>query len=174
MIIRTWEKNQYKQTDANFCSLHSSLLIRVDVTEFQTTDAYSNLDLTNVKYSMYVQPREENLKVAERIRPNCKQQTPDSRLGLTALSRWSLNIASGRFQQKTSLPTIPLSLHDLTIGADPQKTPFWEAFPLVTLHGVTSAVVASLFLVPKSTNGRYSWLKYSCFQLTCHNVKAVT
>jgi hypothetical protein len=48
----------------------SSFLASVDVIEFQTTEAYSNLDLTNVKYSTYKQSNEENLKVMERIRPN--------------------------------------------------------------------------------------------------------
>jgi hypothetical protein len=47
-----------------------SFLASVDVIEFQTTEAYSNLDLTNVKYSTYKQSREENLKVTERIMPN--------------------------------------------------------------------------------------------------------
>jgi hypothetical protein len=45
--------------------MRSSLLASVDVIEFQTTEAYSNLDLTNVKYSTYKQSREENLKVME-------------------------------------------------------------------------------------------------------------
>jgi hypothetical protein len=36
-----------------------------DVIEFQTTEACSNLDLTDVKYSTYKQPREEHLKVME-------------------------------------------------------------------------------------------------------------
>jgi hypothetical protein len=35
-----------------------------------TTEAYSNLDLTNIKHNTYKQSREENLKVMERIRPN--------------------------------------------------------------------------------------------------------
>jgi hypothetical protein len=48
----------------------SSLWTSVDVIEFQTTEAYSNLDLTNVKYSTYKQSKEENLRVMERIRLN--------------------------------------------------------------------------------------------------------
>jgi hypothetical protein len=48
----------------------SSLLASVDVMEFQIIEAYSNFDLTNVKYSTYKQSREEDLKVRERIRPN--------------------------------------------------------------------------------------------------------
>jgi hypothetical protein len=47
----------------------SRVLASADVTEFQTTEAYSNLDLSKVKYSTYKQSREENLKVMERIRP---------------------------------------------------------------------------------------------------------
>jgi hypothetical protein len=43
----------------------SSLLASVDVTEFQTTEAYSNLDLTNVKYSIYKHSTEENMWVIE-------------------------------------------------------------------------------------------------------------
>jgi hypothetical protein len=50
--------------------MRSSFLASVDVIEFQTTEAYSNLNLTNVKYSIYKQSREENLKVMERIRTN--------------------------------------------------------------------------------------------------------
>jgi hypothetical protein len=50
--------------------MRSSFLASVDVIEFQTTEAYSNLDLTNVKYSTCKQSREEDLKVVERIRPN--------------------------------------------------------------------------------------------------------
>jgi hypothetical protein len=45
----------------NFCWMRSSLLASVDVIEFQTTEAYSNLDLTEVKYSTYKHSREENL-----------------------------------------------------------------------------------------------------------------
>jgi hypothetical protein len=54
-----------KQTDADVCWMRPSLLVSVDMTEFQTAEAYSNLDLTNIKYS-----REENMKVVERIRHN--------------------------------------------------------------------------------------------------------
>jgi hypothetical protein len=55
--------------------MRSSLLTTVDVIEFQTTEAYSNLDLTNVKYSTYKQSREENLRARERIRPNSFMQS---------------------------------------------------------------------------------------------------
>jgi hypothetical protein len=44
--------------------MRSRFLASVDVIEFQTTEAYSNLDLTNVKYSTYKQSKEENLKVS--------------------------------------------------------------------------------------------------------------
>jgi hypothetical protein len=50
--------------------MRSSLLASVDVIEFLTTEAYSNLDLTKVKYSTDKQSKEKNLKVMERIRPN--------------------------------------------------------------------------------------------------------
>jgi hypothetical protein len=49
--------------------MSSSLLALVDAIEFQITEAYSTLDLANVKYSTYKQSREETLKVMERIRP---------------------------------------------------------------------------------------------------------
>jgi hypothetical protein len=42
----------------------SSLLASADVIQLQTTEEYSNLDLTDVR------SREENLKVVEPIRPN--------------------------------------------------------------------------------------------------------
>jgi hypothetical protein len=63
------EGGTIKQMDVNFCRICSSLLASVDVTEFQNAEIYSNLDLTNVKYSTYEHYREENLKVMERIRP---------------------------------------------------------------------------------------------------------
>jgi hypothetical protein len=47
--------------------MRSSLLASVDVTEFQATEAYSSLDLTKVRYSVYKHSREENLNVMERI-----------------------------------------------------------------------------------------------------------
>jgi hypothetical protein len=50
--------------------MRSSLLAPVDVIEFQTTEEYPNLDLTNVKCSTYRQSREEYLKAMERNRPN--------------------------------------------------------------------------------------------------------
>jgi hypothetical protein len=40
------------------------------VVEFQTTERYSNLDPTHVKYSIYKEFKEKNLKITERIRPN--------------------------------------------------------------------------------------------------------
>jgi hypothetical protein len=39
--------------DVNFCWMRSSLLASVDVIEFHTTEAYSNLDRTKVKYNTY-------------------------------------------------------------------------------------------------------------------------
>jgi hypothetical protein len=50
--------------------MRSSILASVDVTDFQIKESYSNLDLTNVKYTTYKQSREENLKVMELTRPN--------------------------------------------------------------------------------------------------------
>jgi hypothetical protein len=40
--------------------MRSSLLASVDVTEFQTTEAYSSLDLTKVRYSVYKHSRDNN------------------------------------------------------------------------------------------------------------------
>jgi hypothetical protein len=72
-------KNMREKTtekEANFCWMRSNVLASVDVREFQTTEPYSNLHLTNVKYSIYKQPREENLKVMEQIslRASCIQK----------------------------------------------------------------------------------------------------
>jgi hypothetical protein len=69
-LISVRQKYNYKEhdrktpieTDANFRWMRSSLLASV---EFQTTETYSNLDLTKVKYSTYKHSREENLKVVE-------------------------------------------------------------------------------------------------------------
>jgi hypothetical protein len=47
--------------DVNFCWMRSSLLASVDVIEFHTTEAYSNLGLTKVKYKTYKHSREEKL-----------------------------------------------------------------------------------------------------------------
>jgi hypothetical protein len=44
-----------RQTDANFCWMRSSLLAAVDVIEFQTTEAYYNLDLIKVSYIQTLQ-----------------------------------------------------------------------------------------------------------------------
>jgi hypothetical protein len=41
--------------------MRSSLLASVDVIEFHTTEAYSNPDLTKVKYKTYEHSREEKL-----------------------------------------------------------------------------------------------------------------
>jgi hypothetical protein len=45
--------------------MRSSLLAAVDVIEFHTTEAYSNLGLTKVKYKTYKHSREEKMKVIE-------------------------------------------------------------------------------------------------------------
>jgi hypothetical protein len=49
--------------------MRSSLLASVDVIEFHSTEAYSNLGLTKVKYKTYKHSREEKLLVIEQIRP---------------------------------------------------------------------------------------------------------
>jgi hypothetical protein len=43
--------------------MRSSLLASVDLIEFQTTDAYSSLDLTNVVYNLSIHSTDEKLKV---------------------------------------------------------------------------------------------------------------
>jgi hypothetical protein len=43
--------------------MRSSLLASVVVTEFHTTEAYSSLDLINVQYNIYKEPRQEKGKV---------------------------------------------------------------------------------------------------------------
>jgi hypothetical protein len=50
-----------KQINANFCWMCSSLLASVNMTEFQTAEAYSSLDLPKVKCSMQGNSREEKL-----------------------------------------------------------------------------------------------------------------
>lgn len=57
-------------TEENFCWMLSSLMALVDMIEIQNTEAYSILDLTNIKYSIYKQSRDENLKIVEPIKPN--------------------------------------------------------------------------------------------------------
>jgi hypothetical protein len=51
-------KEKRYQTDVNFCWMRSSILASVDVIEFHTTEAYSNLGLTKVKYETYKHSRE--------------------------------------------------------------------------------------------------------------------
>jgi hypothetical protein len=50
--------------------MRSRLMASVEVIKFQTNEAYSNLDLTDVKYSIYEHSGEETVQVVERIRPN--------------------------------------------------------------------------------------------------------
>jgi hypothetical protein len=52
-----------KQTATNFCWMCSSLLASIDVIEFQTTEACSSLDVTRVKYNMYIYSMDEEMKV---------------------------------------------------------------------------------------------------------------
>jgi hypothetical protein len=49
--------------------MRSSLLASVHVIEFYTTEAYSKLGLTKVKYKTYKHSREEKLQVIEWIKP---------------------------------------------------------------------------------------------------------
>jgi hypothetical protein len=56
--------------DPNFRWMRSRLTASVNVIKLRTTEAYSNLNLTDVKYSTSEQSGEENLQVMERIRPN--------------------------------------------------------------------------------------------------------
>jgi hypothetical protein len=66
-----FKEYEEKTVEIDRLKLLMDALKLVDVREFQTTEAYSNVDLTIVKYSTYKQSREENLKVMERIIPNC-------------------------------------------------------------------------------------------------------
>jgi hypothetical protein len=81
-------------------------------------------------------------------------------------SRYSLHADP----QWIPLPAIPLMLHDITTGVDPQRTPFPAALPLVTLRGMTYSTLASLFIVPLPSDGCLFSLNYSGFQQTCHNI----
>jgi hypothetical protein len=47
-----------------------SYLESVAVMEFQTTEAYSNLGLTNAEYNTNKQSNEEKLKLIERMKPS--------------------------------------------------------------------------------------------------------
>jgi hypothetical protein len=69
--------------------------------------------------------------------------------GLPVEARWysCYNLGTNP-TEKEPLPTIPLLLRDVTIGADPERTPFSGVLPYVTLHDVKYSIVASLFIVP--------------------------
>jgi hypothetical protein len=43
--------------------MRSSLLASADITEFQTAEVYSNLDITNIKYNMYTHSRDEKVEI---------------------------------------------------------------------------------------------------------------
>jgi hypothetical protein len=58
------------------------MLAEVDVIEFQNTEAYSNFDLTNVKYSTYRQSSDANLKVMERIRRNTFMHSENKKINM--------------------------------------------------------------------------------------------
>jgi hypothetical protein len=52
-MCKEYEGKNYKnKTHVNFCWMRSSLLASVDVIEFHTTEACSNLGLTKVKYKI--------------------------------------------------------------------------------------------------------------------------
>jgi hypothetical protein len=53
-------KNLSWQRAANFLCMRSSLLESVLVTELQTPEAYSNLDLTKAKYNVNILSKVEN------------------------------------------------------------------------------------------------------------------
>jgi hypothetical protein len=59
-----------KQRAANLFWMRSSLFASVHVIEFQTTDAYSSLDLTNAIYNVSIHSRDEKLKVMLLNRPS--------------------------------------------------------------------------------------------------------
>jgi hypothetical protein len=63
-------KKEIKTEGRKICSIHSGLLPSVDVIEFQTTEAYSSLDLTNIIYNMYIHSNDENVDVIQRTRHN--------------------------------------------------------------------------------------------------------
>jgi hypothetical protein len=87
---------------------------------------------------------------------------------ITACHVGPRDVALGRTQQKTPLPTIPLSLQHVAIGADPKKTPLPAVPLLVNLRGVTYSIAASLFITSWPSKGRFFWLNYSRFQRPCH------
>jgi hypothetical protein len=60
-------------------------------------------------------------------------QALQSRLCLSYVTCAYRDIALGWIKQKTALPTIPLLLHNITIGMDPQRTLFPAVLPLVAL-----------------------------------------
>jgi hypothetical protein len=50
--------------------MHSSVLASVEVMEFHATEAYSNLGLTDVQYSIRRLCREEKEKITDLINPS--------------------------------------------------------------------------------------------------------
>jgi hypothetical protein len=50
--------------------MRSSLLASAEVMEFHVTEAYSNLGLTNVQYSIKRLCREEKEKITDQINPS--------------------------------------------------------------------------------------------------------
>jgi hypothetical protein len=64
------EKKTIKMKGHNLCWMRYSLLASVDVIEFQTTDAYSILDLSNAMCNLRIRCKDEKLKVMLRTIPN--------------------------------------------------------------------------------------------------------
>jgi hypothetical protein len=64
------DKETIETEGLDFFWMHSNLLASVDITEFETAEAYSSIDLTRVKYIMYIHSLDEKVKVTLRTRPN--------------------------------------------------------------------------------------------------------
>jgi hypothetical protein len=50
--------------------MRSSLLASADAMDIQTAEAYSSLDITDIKFNMYLHSRDEKVKGTMRTRPN--------------------------------------------------------------------------------------------------------
>jgi hypothetical protein len=63
-------KETIRTEGADFRWMCFTLLASVDITEFITTNAYSSLDLTRVKYNVNIDSRDEKMKAMLRTRIN--------------------------------------------------------------------------------------------------------
>jgi hypothetical protein len=79
--------------------MRSSLLASVDVIEFQTQDAYSSLDLTNVIYNLCIHSRDEKVKVMLRTRPNSLMQREKSMVDVVMKMKFRMNKYSQVFNR---------------------------------------------------------------------------